>query len=614
VTPSQVEAFAEALEADEWPVLLPTPDANGPAAMAELLAGLGAAAAVSRGATGQVVDWVEVLLPDLAQLADAPQGLRQAFSPLLEPGGLDSFLDRADVPAAGRSVGPLEEFGDLVTGAWGPAARAAAVARLGANAAGRDVEAVARILLGLAAILSIPIHGATMAVDADEGHLFLLDVLAASRTVEQRASSLGARVARGRPAWPEVDRAITRHLRASRAESVELHTRLEPRPRSGTDPSLPRKVVPIGCDEHFGALLDLHAWHAKLGTTLEPLVLSKHHFTSTAWRAGIHLPLNSPIDVDQTPRLAAIRAAHAAIPHLISEAVLSLGRDPSALPEHNRQLKRLTAILEAVSVLLGEILITERLMNIEQPEIGLWEQLDPLAGDLEFYLAPLLGNFSVDNAVGHVEAKAREIDTVMTSFQWAQIIKRAIHSANDVIFFIDGAAGAAEAAASLLRPPPGSGGAVVITGTRVLQEAEVARILAGANVMFAARTKRPGPTTVAGRLGQQGERRVGLQPGRPRRGFWTRLNRRKWKLRVPDDNPAEGDFKEVKNVLRLNMTSQLTDYMWYAVTTRRRLNLFIRPAVRGMPGTTLSGPLRSAIEALRAEGLIRIRFIPPRMP
>ena len=49
--------------------------------------------------------------------------------------------------------------------------------------------------------------------------------------------------------------------------------------------------------------------------------------------------------------------------------------------------------------------------------------------------------------------------------------------------------------------------------------------------------------------------------------------------------------------------------MWYAVATRRRFILYVRPAIAG--GTELSGPLKAAMQALRDEGLFRLRFIPP---
>ena len=82
--------------------------------------------------------------------------------------------------------------------------------------------------------------------------------------------------------------------------------------------------------------------------------------------------------------------------------------------------------------------------------------------------------------------------------------------------------------------------------------------------------------------------------------------------RIPD-NITRGfkSFWEVKNVHKLRLTWQLSDFMLYAQATRRRLILYFRPSIKGsrLPGTDPSPALRDAISRLKKEGLIEIRYL-----
>ncbi|MCI0439142.1 MAG: putative toxin [Chloroflexi bacterium] len=608
-------------EANE--ILIPTLDADAPAAIVEFLAGLGADGVEVRLGASAVLDWVDALLPDFVLLVDQLDGPRQAFVPFLDPGGLDRFLITAKVPRGGWSINRFSDFDHVVLGCWGPSAWAAAVRTLGAAADEDEVNGIARPLLALAALFSIPVHAASLAMDPEPAHRFLADVMAAltilQRSFKQPLPSQDKDIGRR----SEVDQAIIRYIKMRSREIAELYNQIKPAPRSG-----PQREVPASCDEHVGALLELHAWHSELEEPLAKLSIAKHRFPSPAWRYGVRLPfgLTDPIDIDQNPRLNAIRKAHAAVPGWIREAIVAIGGNLSNLPGHNKRLLRITTVLQVVQALYAQIVMTESLLNDDSPEIGLWEDLEPLARGLDEWRVSLYTDTPLRGARA-VESYIADMETLITSYRWAQILKRSIQNATEVMLLIRGAAGAGSSAASLLKgPPTGGAGAIAIGTAPLLRTADLARMVAGANVMHMARNKgKSRPTTLAGRLGQQGERRTphpggggkGLDPNRPRLGFWSLLNPRKW--RIPDYFPAIGDFIEVKNVLRLSLTRQLVDYMIYSQATQRRLILYIRPGLQGQSVQSVlksraSGPLLDAINILKREGLLRVRFIPPRIP
>lgn len=96
----------------------------------------------------------------------------------------------------------------------------------------------------------------------------------------------------------------------------------------------------------------------------------------------------------------------------------------------------------------------------------------------------------------------------------------------------------------------------------------------------------------ARRLGQVGEEAVGISG--PKVGVEMG-----GKVRFPDRLTAT-TLEEVKNVKSQSFTRQLRDYLNYSQSTNREMILYTRP------NTTLSGPLRKAIEAKQ----ITHKFIP----
>ncbi|OHB58998.1 MAG: hypothetical protein A2Y12_19700 [Planctomycetes bacterium GWF2_42_9] len=94
------------------------------------------------------------------------------------------------------------------------------------------------------------------------------------------------------------------------------------------------------------------------------------------------------------------------------------------------------------------------------------------------------------------------------------------------------------------------------------------------------------------KIGQAGEEAVGISGAKTA----IKINGR---TRVPDQVTSEA-VREVKNVNKLSYTKQLHDYVDYAQSTGKQLELHTRSS------TKLSGPLNEAI----GNGLIVHKFIP----
>lgn len=78
--------------------------------------------------------------------------------------------------------------------------------------------------------------------------------------------------------------------------------------------------------------------------------------------------------------------------------------------------------------------------------------------------------------------------------------------------------------------------------------------------------------------------------------------------RYPDHMPKKNVLWELKNVRYLRLTSQMADFLFYAHMNGIKVELYIRPNLNGVPQTKIAASMQEAIDILKADGLIEIKY------
>ena len=354
-----------------------------------------------------------------------------------------------------------------------------------------------------------------------------------------------------------------------------------------------------------GALIELRAECVDLSNSLEATRVSPHRFTSPANRIGI----GTSIVIDHVERLKKLRTLIPTVQDWITDALMLAARAPEDAEILEKRVDQIALAIADAQILLGVIRVSESMIDAtNKPDLA--DDLLPYAVNLEAMLVPIETYIDVDTAAAYLDDASWEISTLIKSQKWSRIVARAMSDATDIILAIEtggtmgGLAGGLRAEAAAVRAT-----GRVLGGA--LTEEELTRIAIGG--LFVTKVTGKAGATAQSRLsrlrGKRAEKGLGLGSGRPRPSIPPLTSEIQ---RIPDKLPRGfKSFWEVKNVAKLRLTWQLSDFMLYAQATRRRLVLFIRPSIKGskLPGTIMSEPLKEAIEILKNEKLIEVRFL-----
>jgi len=568
-------------------------------AVAELLADVGAqqsrGAGVDLGATLALADWLEQRLgsEDPQQSGPAPPDAdaAAAFAPFATPADLERFLAEGSslLQSAPGNVSSASTYRDAVIAAFGAVVLRAAAAAVSNPA---QVPSVAAELLATCGVSSIPVATITLGLRDDEAYRFASGAALSLQVLRKRLET--GRLNAAQTMRSAQSRIVTQKI----AEVARVASEL-----TASSEETARRTDFTSADVIAGALIELRADVAELSTALASASASPWRFTSKANQLGI----GEPIVIDHVERLRKLRALMPKVHDWITEALMLAARVPEDVETLEKRVDQIALAIGDAQILLGVIRISEAVITSTKKP-GLAEDLLPYAVNLEFMLVPIETYVDIEPAASYVDVASSEIPTLIKSEKWSRIVFAAMSNANDIIFAIEsggsmgGLAGGLRAEAVAARAT-----GRVISGA--LAEEELARILAGG--LFV--TKVTGKATARSRLsrlrGRRGERGLGLGPGRPRENIPHLTSDVE---RIPD-KILRGfkSFWEVKNVHRLRMTWQLSDFMLFAQATRRRMVLFIRPSIKGsrLPGTVMTRELRDAIKLLRKEGLIQVKYL-----
>ncbi len=505
----------------------------------------------------------------------------RTFAPFAAAADVVAHLDApgGGTLRASRDVRDAVTYRDAVAATWGAAAALIA----GMVASGAGAEAIEREIIAVFGVCALPIALLAFSLDAEDARRLLGGVWLVLEETHRR-------LAGGRPAHPQL-RALQADLdglvRRKQAQVRALAGDL-PRPDAATGHPVADQLDALA---YVGALLELRGESTDLGDDLAGTVIPKNKLVSHLSRMGI----TDPILIDQNPQLAKLAQARTAADEWITEALALAARDPkNAGLAH--AVDRTAVMLGAIRTRLTMIQITERL--IEDGEYELWEELKDTADVLDTAVMFLIADADFEHVRQTVVKASANASLLVRSHRWSRLVLQAMKSATDVILMLEtgGRMGGVGPSLQLARA---GGGVQVVAGA-----AELDALLAGATVVAMASRRDP---QKGRRKGIKAEKGLGLSPDRPRDSIPSITGTAD--VRHPDRLLLRfRTFWEVKNVARLRLTSQMTDFILYAQSTGMKLVLYVRPRVAG-GGTTLAPALADALKILRRQGLLQIRYL-----
>ncbi|MFO1204589.1 MAG: putative toxin [Burkholderiales bacterium] len=549
------------------------------------------------GAAGALAEWLEERLgraqPDQSGPAATDSDAASVFAPFAAPADLERFLAEGAsfLQSPAGNIRGRSTYRDAVAATFGESALRAATAAVRNSS---QASSVAVELLATCGLCCIPTATVALELDDRDAYRFLSGVALSLQMLRTRLETGGLSAARA------LRTAQSRLIGQAAVEVAQIASQLVPDRGDGQ-----RRADFTAADVIAGALIELRADCVELSKDLESARPSPHRFTSAANRAGV----GSPIVIDHRDRIKKLEALMVTVQDWITSALMLAAREPEDVDALDKRFDQIALALAEARILLGVIQISEAVMD-RTNKPGLAEDLLPYAINLESFLVPIESYVDVDRAATYLDDASWEISTLINSEKWSGIVHQAMSTATDIILAIEtggsmgGLAGGLRAEAAAVR-----------ASTRVLSSAlteeELTRIATGR--LFVTKVTGKAAAQARSRLsrlrGKRGERGLGLGPGRPRDPIPALTSAIQ---RIPDKLPlGSKSFWEVKNVHKLRLTWQLSDFMLYAQATRRRLTLFIRPSIKGstLPGTVMTRELRDAIKILKKEGLIQVKYL-----
>jgi hypothetical protein len=527
------------------------------------------------------------------------------FAPFLSPTALAQFIaSGGPQPYARRSleVSAAKTYLEAVVAAWAPLAGQAVAAMPTPTLS----ERLANEVLVSCGLCSIPIAALAYTIPPETAYRL---ISALALCVEQHRQRL-AQAPRNQveaALWRSPDitlilAALDSLLKRKMAQIQSVATGLPGRATAPV-PAVDRSVA----DRYAGALLEARGVCIEIGQQLAQTHVYIHRFRSPAARLGV----TDPLVIDPTDSMKILSDLQPAVQQWIGAVLDQAARRPGELEDLNRQVDRIALALGAMQALLSLVVILERFGELDTigPElVPTVRHLQSLTADLRTAILILIVDWekadSAEKIRKMIEASASDAQTILTSLRWSLIVGQAIRDATDIILAIEtggqmgGIAGSLRSG-SALAPALASRGAAL----GLLTERDIRLIAEGATVVAAVSNPQAGR-----RRGLRAERGLGLSPNRPRESIVSLTETAK--ERIPDKIPRGfRSFWEIKNVARLRMTWQLADFMAYAQMTGRKMVLYIRPRVGTKSGTVLSPSVRRAIDLLKREGLIEVRYL-----
>jgi hypothetical protein len=306
--------------------------------------------------------------------------------------------------------------------------------------------------------------------------------------------------------------------------------------------------------------------------------------------------VTDPILIDQNPQLDRLKAMHPKVDAWITAALALAAQDPrNAGLAH--AVDRIAVTLGAIRTRLTMIQITERL--IDDGKYELWEDLKDASDTLDTAIVLLDADLDFESVRAAVVKASSNASLLIQSYKWSRLVLQAMRDATDIVLAIETGGRMGGIGPSLQLAIAGGAPRAVATA------AELDRLLVGATVVAMAAQ---GDPQKGRRKGIKAEKGLGLSPNRPRPGILSITGTAT--VRYPDNLLIRfRTFWEVKNVLGLRLTRQMEDFILYAQGARMKMVLYIRPSVAGRAGTTLAPALRDALNILRKEGLLEIRYL-----
>jgi hypothetical protein len=572
----------------------------------------------SAAMSGAAVDLAaaETLAQKLDDLIATDEGagdvatILRTFAPFATGADILSFLDDPGGGGlrASRDIGGARSYGAAISATWGPAAAAIAAATVSLEAA--MAVGAAAVSIGLAGARAGPAAAAAEAVAARVEQEIVavcgicaipLSLLVFSLDREEAFHLLGSvslaleavhlRITRDRPADPQIRalRADLDNLLRRKQSQLQSLTGDMPEFASPDDRPLADRLAAL---EYVGALLELWGESIDLGDELANTSIPRHKLVSHLTKLG----LTDPILIDQNPQLDRLKAVQPKVDAWITETLALAAQDPRNA-ELAHAVDRIAVTLGAIRTRFTIIQITERL--IDDGKYELWEDLKDTTETLDTAIVFLEADRDYDNVRRAVVKASSNASLLIQSYKWSRLVHQAMRDAMDVILMLETGGRMGGVGPSLQLATAGAAARAFATS------AELDRLLAGATVVAMAAK---GDPQKGRRKGIKAEKGLGLSPNRPRDKFLSITDTAT--VRFPDNLLIRfRTFWEVKNVLNLRLTRQMTDFILYAQNARMKMVLYIRPTVAGKAGTTLAPALKDALKILRKEGLLKIRYL-----
>ncbi|MCX4564656.1 putative toxin [Streptomyces phaeochromogenes] len=505
------------------------------------------------------------------------------FGPFVSSADVAVFLDQPGAAAAlrvSRDVRNAATYAAAVGAVWG--ARASAIARR-LEPSGAADDRLEREILAVAGVAAVPVSVIAFTLDRDGAYRFLSSVFAT-------AQALAARITAAPVARPEAAELRAGLIRLLRRKQEQVRAAATTLPESSVSDGPSHKHIAVL--EYVGALLELRAESAELAEDLASLTIPKHRLVSKLSKMGV----TDPILIDQNPVLDKLRRLQPLAEEWITAALDQAGRSPGdeSLAHH---VDRIAVTVGALRTRLAIIKVTER--TIDAGQVGLYNDLEPSATSLDTALVFLELDKDFENVRAAVATAAGQASMLVTSYRWSRIVLQAMLDATDLVLAIEtgGRMGGIGPALRSEAVAASGGAAIRAMGTA----AELDRLLAGVTVVAMASKGDPQKNR---KKGIKAEKGLGLSPNRPRADIGSITGTAT--ARYPDALRFKS-FWEVKNVSKLRLTRQMTDFILFAQASRLKMVLYIRPSVAGKAGTVLSPSLKQALTVLRKSGLLEIR-------
>jgi hypothetical protein len=562
-------------------------------ALAACAAAQGGDASLATSQLPQLAVWLEDHLTGDEWPEDATEA-RALFQPFSTPAELAAFLDPSSqeaTRAASVDLTSASSYIDAILNVWQPAATVI-VAPL-QTATPDEARGLERLIVATCGACAAPMNLFVLALAPESAYQALAAFALSLASLREHLTTAASRPAiLTSPTIAAIYRSLASLVSRKLVQLTQLAAQL---PGDAPTPNLaPDRFAAIG---YVGALCESRANSLDLQATLAKTLIPHHKFTSLATKAG----LQDPLTIDQNPRLARLRELQQSVDAWITEALTMAGREPTS-PLLDHEVDRISITLGALQTQLGMLLVTEALLETDPPNIGLWEDLEPIALELESALGFLGADVDYAHAREAIPKLAGQASLIVTSFKWSALVFQAMRQATDIVLTIETGKWSGGIGPSLRNEVTAATGT---SGAATLTSGELDRFLLGLAIVAKASKA---DLKKWRNKGIKAETGLGLSPNRPRDPIPSLTGTAS--VRYPDKLGFR-TFWEIKNVLNLRLTRQLTDFMLYAQSTGLKMRLYIRPAIQGAAkkGTTMSPALTDAIRILKSQGLIEVRYL-----